>query len=97
MACDTLLDYPGFNEEFNIYTGARDFWLGVFIIHKGKPIAFYSIKLTEYQIRYTVTERELLSIVETLKGFRTILFGHILRIYNDNKTLHVRILILIEY
>ena len=35
----------------------------------------------------TVTEREILSIVETLREFRTILIGHRLRIYTDNKNL----------
>ena len=39
------------------------------------------------QQRYTVTERELLIIVEALKGFRKILFGQKLRIYTDHKNL----------
>ena len=33
------------------------------------------------------TEREILSIVETIKEFRTILIGQKLRIYNNNKNL----------
>ena len=45
----------------------------------------------------TLTEKELLSIVETLKSFRTILLGQKLRIYTDHKTVHVRILILVNY
>ena len=36
---------------------------------------------------YKVTQRELLSIVETLKEFRTILIGHRLRIYTDYSNL----------
>ena len=39
------------------------------------------------QPQYTVTERELLSIVETLKEFRAILLGQKFRIYTDNKNL----------
>jgi hypothetical protein len=49
------------------YTDASANQLGACISQNGKPIAFYSRKLTPAQKRYTTTERELLSIVETLK------------------------------
>eukprot|EP00957_Ditylum_brightwellii_P090637 6903245-Ditylum_brightwellii.AAC.1 len=39
------------------------------------PLAFYSRKLNPAQLNYTPTERELLSIVETLNEFKNILFG----------------------
>ena len=87
MARDALLTYPYLNEIFKIYTDARSFQLGAFISQKYKPIAFCSRKLTYAQQRYTVTDRELLSIVETLKEFRTIISGRKLRIYTDNKNL----------
>ena len=87
MARDTLLTYPGFNETFKIHTNASAFQLGAVLIQKGKPIDFYSRKLTDAQQRYTVTERELPSIIETLKEFRRILLGHKLRIYTDHKNL----------
>ena len=54
-------------------------------------IAFYCRKLTDVQQQYTVTERELLSIVENLKDFRTILLGQKLRIYTDHKNLTCKI------
>ena len=50
-------------------------------------IAFYGRKLTDSHKRYTVKEKELLSIVEILKEFRTILLGKKLRIYTDHKNL----------
>ena len=50
-------------------------------------LAFYSCKLKDAQTRYTTTERELLSVVETLKEFRTILLGQRLIIYTDHKNL----------
>ena len=93
VAWDTLLTYPYFNETFKIHTNASEFRLGAFISLKGKPIAFYSIKLTDSQQRYKVTYKELLSIVETLKELRTILLGQNIRIYTDHKTLHLGILI----
>ena len=75
-ARDNLLTYTAFNETYKIYTNAIVFQLGAVISQKGKPIAFNSRKLTDSQQWYTVTERELLSIVETLKEFGIILAGH---------------------
>ena len=68
-------------------TNASDLQLGVVISKNVKPIAFCGIKLTGSQMRYTVTEKEPLSIVETLKKIRTISLGKILKIYTDNKNL----------
>ena len=87
MAHDILLTCPYFSEIFKIHTNDSAFQLGAFISQKGKPIAFYSRTFTDAQQRYTVTERELLSIVETLKGFRRILLGNILKIYTYNKNI----------
>ena len=87
MARDTLSDYPYFNEWFNIHTNASDLQLGLFIIQKGKSIAFYNRKLAYTQKIDTVTEKEMLIIVKTLKEFRTILLGQILRIYTYDKNL----------
>ena len=87
MACGTLLTYPYFKEEFKVQTNYRDFQSGAVISQKDIPITFYSRKLTESQKRYTVTEKYLLIIFETVKESRTILPGQILSIYTDNKNL----------
>ena len=84
---DILLVYPYFNERFDIHTDAINYELGAAISHNGKTIAFYSRKLTGPQIRYTVTEKKLLSIVQTLKDFCTILLGQELKIYTSHKNL----------
>jgi RNase H-like domain found in reverse transcriptase len=52
-----------------------------------KPLAFYSRKLKPEQTRYTTTECELLSIVETLKEFHNILLGQRIVVYADHKNL----------
>ena len=67
MDRENLLTYPDFNEKFKIHTDASKFQLGVVVSQKGKPITFYSIKLTNSQKRYTITEKHLLIIVETIK------------------------------
>ena len=61
-----MLAFPNVNLKFVIHTDASDRQLGAVISQNGKPIAFYSRKLNSAQRRYTTTERELLSIVETL-------------------------------
>jgi transposase InsO family protein len=84
---DAILAFPDFNEEFVIYTDASKLQLGGVITQKGKTLAFYSRKLNDAQTRYTTTERELLSIVETLKEFKTVLFGQRIVVYTDHKNL----------
>ena len=76
---DASLIYPDFNERFDIHTYASEFQIGEVIIQNGKPIAFYSCKLTRLQQQYTVTEKEFLCIVETLKKFCTILLSQRLK------------------
>jgi hypothetical protein len=84
---ETLLIYPNFNEPFQIHTDASHRQMGAVISQKGMPIAFWSKKLKDAQVRYTTTERELLSIVECLKTFRNILLGHKIEVFTDHKNL----------
>ena len=87
IAREVMLAHPDFSKPFEIHTDASHFQLGAVISQGGKPIAFYSRKLNDAQTRYTTTERELLSIVETLKEFRNILLGHEIIVYTDHKNL----------
>ena len=87
LSKEVLLAYPDFNKTFEIHTDASDLQLGAVISQEGKPIAFYSRKLTPAQTRYTTTEQELLAIVETLKEFRNILLGQKIKIYTDHLNL----------
>ena len=57
IARETLLAYPDFNKKFTIYTDASDFQLGAVIMQEGKPLSFYSRKLTSAQRNYTTTEK----------------------------------------
>ena len=57
VARDTVLIYLYLNERFDIHTDVSSFHLGAVISQNGKPIAFYSRKLTPAQSRYTVTKK----------------------------------------
>ena len=67
VARDTLSTYPDFNEIFKIHAYTSTLKLGEVISQKGKPIALYGRELTDAQKRYTVREKRLRIIVETLK------------------------------
>jgi hypothetical protein len=69
MAANALAAYPDHNNRFNIYTDASDFRLGAYIIQEGRPVAYFLQKLTKSQQNYTTMEKEMLSIIATLKEF----------------------------
>jgi RNase H-like domain found in reverse transcriptase/Integrase zinc binding domain len=84
---ETLLAYPDFDKPFVIHTDASHTQLGAVISQDNKPITFYSRKLKPEQTWYTTTERELLSIVETLKEFWDIRLGQRIQIHTDHQNL----------
>ncbi len=69
MAANALAAYPDHNKRFDVYTDASDFQLGACIIQEGRRVAYFSRKLTKSQQNYTAMEKEMLSIVATLKEF----------------------------
>jgi hypothetical protein len=69
MAANALAAYPDHNKRFDVYTDGSDFQLGACIIQEGRPVAYFSRKLTKSQQNYTTMEKEMLSIIATLKEF----------------------------
>ncbi len=69
MAADALAAYLDHNEWFGKYTDASDFQLGACIIQGGRLVASFLQKLTKSQQNYTTMEKEMLSIIATLKEF----------------------------
>ncbi len=47
MAANALAAYPDHNKRFNVYTDASDFQLSACIIQEGRPVAYFSQKLTK--------------------------------------------------
>jgi len=66
---DEVLAYPDYNQVFEIFPDASSKHLGSMITQNNRPIAFFISKLSETQKKYSVTELELLAILETLKEF----------------------------
>ncbi len=76
IAKEVVLAYPNFSKPFEIYTDASTLQLGAVITQDNRPIAFFSRK----QSKYSVTEIELLTIVEKLKEFKGLLWGQSIKV-----------------
>ena len=87
LAKEALLSYPDFSKPFDLYTDASDKQLGATLVQKGRPLGFYTRKLNDAQLNYTVGEKELLGIVEGFKAFEGILRGMKVTVHTDHLNL----------
>lgn len=84
-----ILTHPDFNKEFVLSTDASETALGACLgqmdesgcIH---PISYWSKKLNPTQIKYTIYEKELLAIHDSIKSYKYYLFGNQFTIRCDN-------------
>eukprot|EP00804_Cyclotella_cryptica_P023312 CCRYP_000461-RA/>CCRYP_000461-RA protein AED:0.40 eAED:0.40 QI:0/0/0/1/0/0/4/0/401 len=79
---DVTLAYPDYSQGFEIYTDSSKYQLGA---QNNRPLAFFSRKRSQAQQKYSVTEQELLVIVETLKEFKGMFWGQQITVYTTTK------------
>jgi len=86
---DVTLIYPDYTQGFEVYTDSSKLQLGAIITQANRSLAFFFFrkKTSPAQQKYSMTEQELLAIVETLKEFKDKLWGQQRMVYTDHKNL----------
>jgi hypothetical protein len=83
-----LLKYPGPSKRFHIFPDASSkHAMGAVLVQEGKTVSTFSRKFNEAQLKYTVTEQELLGILESCKHFKNIIHGCNVTVHTDHKNL----------
>lgn len=82
-----VLAYPDFTKTFKLTTDASNVAIGSVLSQSNRPIAFYSRTLNSAERNYSTIEKELLSILNSVKHFRPYLFGQRFIIETDHQPL----------
>ena len=78
------LSNPNLNDGFSLYTDASDLGIGAVLVQNGHLIGVFSSKLTSAQENYTVSEKEFLAVIESLKHFNHFIYGSKIEIFTDH-------------
>ena len=62
-----LLQLPDFNKTFELECDASGIGLGGVLLQEGKPVAYFSEKLSDPSLNYSTYDKELLALVRTWK------------------------------
>jgi hypothetical protein len=83
-----MLTYPDPAKTFQIYPDASSkFAMGPVLVQDGKVISIFSRKFNNAQLNYTVTDQELLAVLEACKHFKQIIHGCNITVHTDHKNL----------
>lgn len=91
LTTEPLLQYPDFSKTFLLTTDASNEAIGSILsqgpLGRDLPVSYYSRTLKKHEVNFSVTEKELLSIVDSVKHFRPYLFGQRFTVVTDHKPL----------
>mmetsp|Transcript_5973 Transcript_5973/g.7268 ORF Transcript_5973/g.7268 Transcript_5973/m.7268 type:complete len:1243 (-) Transcript_5973:294-4022(-) len=93
LTTSPILVLPNFNKEFRLTTDASDTAIGATLEQVDENnklvgvIGYFSKKLIGAQLNYFVMEKEFLAIIESLKHFRSILYGRRFVLRSDHLSL----------
>lgn len=90
------LNCSDYTKSFTLETDASNKAIRAILLLGNKPIGFYSYNFSAIEQRYSVTEKETLSLLKWLEHFKSIIFNSKIIINTNNKISYLINLLLFD-
>ncbi|KAI9174135.1 hypothetical protein LWI28_012455 [Acer negundo] len=82
-----ILVLPDFSQPFELHSDASKVGIGAVLSQGGKPVAYFSEKLSGSRVRYSTYDIEFYAVVQVVKHWRHYLFHREFILYTDHDSL----------
>ncbi|KAI9174834.1 hypothetical protein LWI28_023368 [Acer negundo] len=82
-----ILVLPDFSQPFELHSDASKVGIGAVLSQGGKPVAYFSEKLSGSRVRYSTYDIEFYAVVQAVKHWRHYLFHREFILYTDHDSL----------